>query len=222
MAPNQHPAEPPREPQPQSTLGLVLFGAAVVAVIVGAAALFLFFGDKGEATPASLDDLQRALGDVTLAAGTGVLDTFAPEVGKPAPDFALVDIADGTTVRKLSDFRGTPVVLNFFFRDCAPCKKEMPYFQEVYARHGGAVVFLGVDGVDTRSRAQSFLVGLGVTFPALLDTGAEVNEHYRLSGWPTTFFIDAGGVLRSVRIGQVPEKELAEHLAKIGVTEPAH
>jgi cytochrome c biogenesis protein CcmG, thiol:disulfide interchange protein DsbE len=214
-------ASGPVAPRPASTLGTVLFGVVVVAVIAAAAVAFVALrGGEEQPTPPTIEDLQRSLGSVTPVAGTGMVDRHAPEIDRPAPDFALIDIADGVTVRKLSDFRGKPVVLNFFFRDCAPCKKEMPYFEEVYKRQAGAVVFLGVDGIDTRSRAQGFLKDVGVTFPALLDTGAEVNEHYRLRGWPVTFFVDTEGILRGLWVGQVPEDKLADQLATIGVVDP--
>ena len=55
----------------------------------------------------------------------GPLDPQRPEVGKPAPNFALIDARDGTTVRKLSDYTGKTVVVNWYASWCEPCKDEI-------------------------------------------------------------------------------------------------
>ena len=54
-------------------------------------------------------------------------------------------------------------------------------------------------------------------YPALLDTEGEVAVHYRIPGMPTTFFIDADGIVRSMGAGLIVEEVLVEELARIGV-----
>jgi len=53
---------------------------------------------------------------------------------------------------------------------------------------------------------------------ALLDTEGEIAVHYRIPGMPTTFFIDADGIVRSMGAGLIVEEVLVEELARIGVT----
>ena len=166
------------------------------------------FGGRAPATTAA-----------SRASELGPLVPQRPKIGEPAPDFALLDARDGTTVRKLSDFRGKAVVLNWYASWCGPCKAEIPEFQDAAVALEAEVVFLGVDYQETRERAQSILDIFKAKYPAVLDTEGTVAEHYRVGqGLPTTFFIDKDGVFRSQQIGQVRREDLVNNLAKLGVT----
>ncbi len=150
------------------------------------------------------------------AVALGVLDPARPEVGKPAPDFALVDTRDGTTVRKLSDYRGKTVVLNWYASWRGPCAAEIPDFQEAYAALDGEIVVLAVNLQESRETASSMLERLGATFPSVLDTDGAVAQHYRLLGMPTTYFIDKDGIVRLSGAGAISADFLREELAKLG------
>lgn len=151
-------------------------------------------------------------------AGLGPLVPERPEIGQPAPDFALIDARDGTTVRKLSDFRGTPLVVNWYASWCGPCKEEIPEFQQAQVTLGDEVLFIGVNAKEDLARAQGILDLFGATYPAVLDSDGSVAQHYRVSVLPYTVFIDADGVLRAIKVGQVHADDLEENLAKIGLT----
>ena len=148
----------------------------------------------------------------------GVIDAHRPEVGKLAPDFALRDARDPDRIVRLSDFRGTPVVLNWYASWCGPCRREIPDFQKAYAALDGEVVFLGVNLQEDAERAVGLLDVFVAEYPAVLDTRGEVAAHYRIPGMPTTFFIDAEGVIRARGAGLIIEEVLVTELAKIGVT----
>jgi cytochrome c biogenesis protein CcmG, thiol:disulfide interchange protein DsbE len=169
-------------------------------------------------------EFQRSMGTApTAAAGRnpnlGSLDPYRPKVGEPAPDFALLDARDGVTVRKLSDFRGKAVVLNWYASWCGPCKAEIPEFQAAYAALGDELVVLGVDYAEERDRAQGILDIFAAKYPAVLDSEGKLADHWRVgAGLPTTFFIDKDGILRGSQVGQVRVKDLVEQLAKVGVT----
>lgn len=151
----------------------------------------------------------------------GPLGPDRPKVGEPAPDFALLDARDGTTVRKLSDFRGKAVVVNWYASWCKPCRSEIPEFLEAEAAAGGQVVFFGVDYLEDREAAVSILDDLKATYPAVLDSEGSVAEQYRVSqGLPVTFFIDRDGVLRAFHTGQLTKAELKANLALAGVALP--
>ncbi|MGE5595743.1 MAG: redoxin domain-containing protein [Hyphomicrobiales bacterium] len=150
--------------------------------------------------------------------GLGPLDPQRPEVGQPAPDFALIDARDGRTVRKLSDFKGTPVVVNWYASWCGPCKNEIPEFQAAQQALGDKVVFLGVDYQEGQSDAVKILQDNNAAYPAVLDSHGSVAEHYRVSVFPTTYFVDAGGVVRALKVGEVHADDLEKNLAAIGVT----
>ena len=163
--------------------------------------------------------IQRG-GDVESVDTTaGALDTQSPEKGEPAPDFALTSL-DGEQVR-LSDLRGTPVVLNFWATWCGPCRDEMPHIQEAYAAGNGAFVVLGVNAEGTptemaRRLSRDYVDEIGLTFPILLDSpSTEVFDQYRLRGLPDTFFIDREGVIRDVVVGPLSRTALEEKLADL-------
>ncbi len=107
----------------------------------------------------------------------------------------MVD-ADGNEVH-LSDFRGTPVVLNFWASWCGPCKSEMPDFDDAAARLEGQVQFLLVNMTDgsreTLESAQAYLEETGITAPAYFDTSYSAAIAYGVTSLPTTYFIDAQG-----------------------------
>ena len=112
-----------------------------------------------------------------------------------APDFTVVD-ADGNEVH-LSDFLGTPVVLNFWASWCGPCKSEMPDFDDAAARLDGQVQFLLVNMTDgsreTMESAQAYLEETGISTPAYFDTSYSAAIAYGVTSLPTTYFIDAQG-----------------------------
>jgi len=138
-----------------------------------------------------------------------------PEVGKLAPDFTLKGL-DGRAV-SLSSFRGQPVLLNFWASWCGPCRIEMPLLQDIYEKWaGGGLVFLAVNLQEDASTVKEFIAGSGYTFPVLLSPGNEVPLAYNVRGIPATFFIDADGVIRDIKIGAFfSAGEIESKLARI-------
>ena len=106
---------------PSSTSKFVWIGLAVVVLILVAGSFAFGTISDPAAAPAAVDD-SAALN----------LDP-APVVGHPAPDFTLRTL-DGQEV-KLSDFKGQPVIVNFWATWCGPCRIEMPHLQAAYTSH---------------------------------------------------------------------------------------
>jgi len=125
-----------------------------------------------------------------------------PEVGHPAPDFALPTLA-GKTVR-LVDFRGQKAVLiNFWATWCAPCRLEMPTMEKGYQKYKGKGLEILAVSVDAgpKSAVKNFMDELGLTFPALLDPDMKVFQLYRLFAIPASFLIDKQGIIRFKELG---------------------
>jgi cytochrome c biogenesis protein CcmG, thiol:disulfide interchange protein DsbE len=136
------------------------------------------------------------------------------QVGKPAPDFELPGI-DGGTV-KLSDYRGKPVVLNFWASWCTPCREEFPLLRKTLAAHPGDFVLLGVDTKDPiRSDGRDFFAHEHARWPSGFDPDSDVSAGYGVLGLPQTFFIDAQGIIRSRVYQQLDAETFRTELAKI-------
>lgn len=215
---------------------------AIVVVVVAVMVAWLFAAGGDEEEPARVSEPPAATAPSTatvaptateepiatpeptaVAAPTedpevGVIDAHHPEIGRTAPDFALRDARNPERIVRLSDFRGTPVVLNWYASWCGPCRREIPDFQKAYAALDGEVVFLGVNLQEDAERAVGLLDVFVAEYPAVLDSDGAVALHYRIPGMPTTFFIDADGVVRALGAGLIVEEVLVEELAKIGVS----
>lgn len=206
-------------------LGFLLIGIAV--------ALLLFAGDLF-----GIDDdvnRQSASGpESTVLDRAGVLPAFDAEeaigvedladsgdleIGDKALDFALSDF-NGQTV-KLSDFRGRPVIVNFWATWCAPCRIEMPELQAAYEKYQDeGLVILALDQDEPLERGRSFFYQeLDLTFIPLQDERSNVATSYTsFSVLPTTYFIDPEGIITAIHRGPLTMDQIEAYLAEMPVT----
>jgi thiol-disulfide isomerase/thioredoxin len=108
-----------------------------------------------------------------------------------ASDFEVSTPRDG--VFDLSRLEGQPVLLNFWFPSCPPCRAELPDLQAAYEDHGDDIQFLGVQllGLDSAEEGQEFLDELGITYPSGADPTSQLVRDFKIVGFPTTIFIDS-------------------------------
>jgi len=126
--------------------------------------------------------------------------SVAPQKGFLAPDFVLSTL-DGGRMR-LSDLRGRPVLVNFWASWCGPCRAEMPHIQAAHEAHTGeGLIVVGVNQMESQATVAQFVNEFGLTFPVPLDRDGDVSDDYRARALPTSFFVDADGVIRDVVIG---------------------
>jgi thiol-disulfide isomerase/thioredoxin len=138
-----------------------------------------------------------------------------PSVGVAVRDFSLADV-DSSQV-KLSDYRGKAVLINFWATWCPPCKEEMPLLERYAQKYNGSLVVLGVNYLEQGEVVRSYRQENGVSFPLLLDPSGTVADLYYVRNFPTTFFVDADGILRGQHLGQLSEEMLVRYLKTIGV-----
>jgi cytochrome c biogenesis protein CcmG/thiol:disulfide interchange protein DsbE len=183
------------EPRSRRPVAAILIVGIGVAVIVLLFVLFVPFGRTGE-------DPDR------LVVGGH------PLLGEPAPEIDL-ETLDGDRVR-LSELRGRPVLVNFWATWCIPCRDEFPLMAEAYAAHAAdGLEILGIVHDDTADGARAFAADMGATWPMLLDTEDIAWNDYIGVGMPTSFFVDADGVIRAFSLGGFTGDGLTAQLATI-------
>ena len=173
--------------------------------------LLLLAGCSGDEslTPAANPELDSIAPDEL-----GITHPGSPEPGGQAPDFALQDL--NKEVIQLSDFRGQPVVLNFFASWCVPCMAEMPLIQETHLQaEAKGYVVLGIAVQDSRQAVRSLSESMGFTFPMVFDGDNSVGLAYEVIGPPATFFIDRTGKITSSVVGVMDHEELERELKKL-------
>ena len=143
--------------------------------------------------------LVLVLGPVISGCSEQIPSDVGSEIGDRALDFDLMD-SQGKPV-SLSDFRGTPVVMNFWAFSCGPCIEEIPLIQALYEKWPAEelmVLTINLDR-DQAQIAQSMEL-FGISFPVLLGA-ADISELYGIRGIPTTFFMDKDGIIQRKVIG---------------------
>ena len=185
-------------------LGVVILTALVV-VGLGQAG-----GDDGgaPAAPAPSFDLAQAKRELA---------------GAPAPLAALhrqsSQLLDGGVPafeRRLTQLKGTPVVINKWASWCNPCRAEFPAFQRLATERGKDIAFLGVNAGDSSGPAERFLEQYPVPFPSYVDPDERIARELKIpANYPMTVFMDARGevVIRHAG-GYTSEQDLAADVDK--------
>lgn len=143
-------------------------------------------------------------------------DQLSPQVGSLAPDFELLDIYG--QAHKLSDFRGRPVMLNFWALWCGPCKAEMPLLQTRFTELYPDLVILAVEDGSEIYNVRRYVNEEELTFTFLLGNN-QIQASYRIYAFPTSFFIDSQGIIQDIQIGSLSASSLDAALVKIGLGE---
>jgi cytochrome c biogenesis protein CcmG/thiol:disulfide interchange protein DsbE len=143
-----------------------------------------------------------------------------PLVGHAAPNFTLTVLHPDGSQGTLSpaDFKGKPVVLNFWATWCAPCKEELPLLEKTWQQEqaqGKDVVFLGVDFQEASNDAANFIQQYDISYQILLDTDGAATLKYGITGLPQTVFINRQSMVVSKVPGELTAKTLASGLQAI-------
>lgn len=135
------------------------------------------------------------------------------EVGKRAPDFAALRLAEGDTVSLRERYRGSVTLVNIWATWCAPCRVEMPAIEQLHQELGPKglkVVAVSIDegnGDDVRAFVKEY----GLTFEVLRDPSGHIQAVYQMTGVPETFLLDKDGVIVKKVIGPHPWSSPANH-----------
>lgn len=134
-------------------------------------------------------------------------------VGGALPDLALRSLT-GSTV-SLRSYTGHPVWVNFFATWCEPCKAELPQIEQRYkSRKADGLVVFGVDQQEPAVAVKSFTAHFGVTYPIAIDPGAAALA-FNIHTIPISVFVDPGGIIRYISIGQMQPADMDDALKSI-------
>lgn len=137
------------------------------------------------------------------------------EIGSLVPGFTL-DALNGQQV-KFDDLRGYPIMINFWASWCGPCTSEMPLLQDRYDQYGSRLLILAINASEPRQDVLDYVNLEGLTFSILLDPDGSIQDLYNIHAYPTSFFIDAEGVLQAQHIGSLSATQIDQYLRMIGV-----
>ena len=179
---------------------------AVVALLLLALWQAGVLGDNADEVPAAAGTPDMA---PQLEAADASVETPNPgsltvglKQGQLAPDFAFSSY-DGER-KRLSDYRGEVVFLNFWATWCGPCLVELPDMQTLLGEHPEGLAVIAVNNGQGYDQAQRYLERIGVELTAFAhDPAAAIVGLYGLFGMPTSYFIDREGVITRVHAGQL-------------------
>jgi peroxiredoxin len=177
--------------------------ASVLAILIGVMLI------AGPTFLASLSDTPQP----ALQSG---MQSGMPTEGELIPDFDLPTL-DGRRVR-LSELRGSPVLINFWATWCGPCKLEMPLLVEQYnLNKDKGLRVLAIDTLlnDNLEDMRAFAKQFNMNFDVLVDETDAIAGGWEVMGLPTTFFIRPDGVVAKVHVGQLSADRLKEYMKLI-------
>ena len=163
-----------------------------------------------------------AFSSLLLAACSAGVQTTKVGDFEVAPDFEVeafgnINYEPGELV-SVSDFEGKPVVVNFWYPSCPPCRLEMPDLEAAYQRHKDeGVTFIGVQllGLDSVADGQEFINDFGVNYAIGPDREGRILIDYKVPGYPTTIFLDKGHEVVQTWTGALTGEKLEELIQEL-------
>lgn len=178
-------------------VGVIVAAVVFAVLLIGAGVAYSALApaaDNKQIEVTGTDAVQETEVDAADDTGDGN-GNGANAATTPAPDFTMTD-ADGATLT-LADFKGKPVLLNFWASWCGPCQSEMPDIQKAWEAHAQDIDFVivnmtGMSG-ETEQAARTFLADNGYTFPVYFDKDSSAAAAFGVNSIPQTYLIDAEG-----------------------------
>jgi thiol-disulfide isomerase/thioredoxin len=168
---------------------------------------------------------QAAKGGAAQGAASSQSDSKETSLqGKPAPQFTLVDL-QGKKV-SLKDYKGRPVLVNFWATWCAPCKLEMPWFEEFrkkYGPQGFEILGIAEDDAGKEEIAKA-VKRINVSYPILLTNPKMSPAYGGVDYLPESFYVDRNGIVQTETSGLGSKDEIEANIKRLvetGAAAPA-
>ncbi len=142
---------------------------------------------------------------------TITVNSFNSDIKLPV---TLVRDGNGNAV-DLAQFKGKPVVINYWASWCPPCRREMPVLVAAQSEHDD-VTFVFVNQGEFAMTADAFLHSQGLSpSHVYYDPGSQLMRESGAAGLPTTLFFDASGRLVTSHMGELSHASLNHNLQRL-------
>src|SRR5882762_2983955 len=193
--------------QPSATAKVALAIALVSAAGAGG-----FVAYRLSATHSSTLTPVQYPGTVRSKPSAGESDQSAPPSARRIPD-VLPDVTmpdSSGTPHKLSEWKGRPLMVNFWATWCDPCRREIPLLKSLrHERSGESLEVVGI-AVDFKDAVVDYTRKIGIDYPVLIgekDGMAAIDAFGMDTVFPFTVFADRQGRIFTVKVGELGRDE---------------
>jgi cytochrome c biogenesis protein CcmG/thiol:disulfide interchange protein DsbE len=156
------------------------------------------------------------------------------QTAAPAPTATPPEIARGTSIGQLvplfelpvlnhptadsltaEDLIGKPTLLSFWTTWCGYCRRQTPVLVDAYARYGESVQFVGINVREERKQVIDYVKSNHIAYVIALDFDGQVANRYGVSGFPTTYFVDAVGRIVARYVGSLSPEQVESYLQQL-------
>ena len=129
-------------------------------------------------------------------------------------EFTLPSLDGGRVA--IADYADGPVFVYFWASWCAPCAREAPLIERLWAEYEPeGYTFIGINILDSESGARQFVERHGLTFPMLIDGDGDVYFDFGVNGVPEAYFLEPGLDVTRKYIGELREQDFRDMLEDI-------
>ena len=161
---------------------------------------------------APMPEMSAAPPQSSMQAETAAQNPLTSWIGKPAPDFKMVDLEGN--IHRVSRLKGKKIMLDFWATWCPPCKKSIPDLIKLRAdSNDSELVIIGLSN-EPAETLNSFAENAKINYPIVAYDNVPA-PYNQVTGIPTLFLIDSKGVIQDVLVGYHPPEEIQSRLEKI-------
>lgn len=132
----------------------------------------------------------------------------ALQEGQPAPVFSMA--FSETEQLTTADLQGRALVINFWASWCGPCRHEIPLLLQAQEQNLEELIVLAVNIKEDAEAVRKFADEFNMNVPVVLDPDGNVVRQFEVIGYPTSYFVDADGLLVAKWQGVLDRTKLAE------------
>ena len=180
----------------------LLIAVVVLAISVGGGWLW------SSASEPDLDARLTTPGEVpnpSIATNSAIAGTSLPQASLLTLDNKTIDS---------SKLIGKPLILNFWYSTCEPCRREMPVLAASADAHSATVRFVGINMNDSIETATAFAEKYNVLYDIMFDTSGSFIGDLGIATAPMTLFVDVQGIIVDQVAGEITADKLESLIAK--------